>query len=100
MQQLSCPRDGLRLAQAGRSILRRRDHHPALRARVYAMEARALTTLRRRADCAHALMTAERALDRAHPSEPSPWLSPFDHASLAAEASVCMQQLEHLAAAR
>ena len=64
------------------------------------MEARALATLRRRADCARALMTAERALDRVHPDEPSPWVSPFDHASLAAEASVCMQQLEQLAAAR
>lgn len=54
------------------------------------MEARALATLRRRADCARALMTAERALDRVHPDEPSPWVSPFDHGSLAAEASVCM----------
>jgi hypothetical protein len=30
LQQLDCPRDGLRLAQAGKAILRRRDHHPAL----------------------------------------------------------------------
>ena len=100
VQQLDCPRDGLRLAQAGRAILRRRDHHPALTARLLTMEARALATLRRRADCGRALMTAERALDRVHPDEPSPWVSPFDHASLAAEASVCMQQLELLAAAR
>jgi len=100
VQQLDHPRDGLRLAQAGRTILRRRAHHPALRARLYAMEARALATLRRRVDCGRALMTAERALDRVHPDEPSPWVSPFDHASLAAEASVCMQQLEQLAAAR
>ena len=64
------------------------------------MEARALATLRRRADCARALTIAERALDREHPDDPSPWVSPFDHASLAAEASVCMQQLEQLAAAR
>jgi transcriptional regulator with XRE-family HTH domain len=100
VQQLDRPRDGLRLAQAGRSILRRRDHHPALTARLHAMEARALATLRRRADCARALMTADRALDRIHRDEPSPWVSPFDHASLAAEASVCMQQLEQFAAAR
>jgi transcriptional regulator with XRE-family HTH domain len=100
VQQLDRPRDGLRLAQAGRSVLRRRDHHPALTARLYAMEARALATLRRRADCARALMTAERALDRVHHDEPSPWVSPFDHASLAAEASVCMQQLAQLVAAR
>lgn len=100
VQQLDRPRDGLRLAQAGRTILRRRAHHPALSARLFAMEARALATLRRRADCGRALVTAERALDRVHPDEPSPWVSPFDHASLAAEASVCMQELEQLAAAR
>jgi hypothetical protein len=100
LQHLDCPRDGLRLAQAGRAVLRNRSHHPVLSARLYAMEARALATLRRRADCARALMTAELALDRAHPDKPSPWVSPFDHASLAAEASVCMQQLQQLAAAR
>jgi hypothetical protein len=64
------------------------------------MEARALATLRRRADCARALIAAERALDQTHHDEASPWVSPFDHASLAAEASVCMQQLHQLAAAR
>jgi hypothetical protein len=73
VQQLDCRRDGLHLAQAGRAILRRRDHHPALSARLYAMEARALATLRRRGDCARALMTAELALDRTHPADPRPF---------------------------
>lgn len=100
VQQLDSPREGLRLAQAGRSILRRRDHHPALGARLHAMEAQALATLRRRADCERALMNAELALDRAPSRGPSPWVSPFDRASLAAEASQCMQQLQQLAAAR
>jgi transcriptional regulator with XRE-family HTH domain len=99
-QHLDRPRDALRFAQAGRSILRRGAHHPALAARLHAMEARALAKLRRRADCGRALMNAEKALDRLAPSPPSPWVSPFDRASLAAEASQCMQQLQYLAAAR
>lgn len=99
-QHLDRPRDALRLAQAGRAILRRRDHHPALAARLHAMEARALAALLRRTDCARALMNAEKALDRFAAQKPSPWVSPFDHASLAAEASQCMQQLLQWAAAR
>jgi hypothetical protein len=99
-QHLDRPRDALRFAQAGRAILRRQAHHPALTARLNAMEARALATLRRRGDCARALMNAEKALDRLANGEPSPWVSPFDHASLAAEASQCMQQLLQWAAAR
>jgi tetratricopeptide (TPR) repeat protein len=99
-QHLNNPRAGLRYAQAGRAVLRRRAHHPALSARLQAMEARALATLRRRADCERALITADRALDRTHTVPPSTWVSPFDRASLAAEASVCMQQLHQLAAAR
>jgi transcriptional regulator with XRE-family HTH domain len=99
-QHLDRPRDALRFAQTGRSILRRGASHPALAARLHAMEARALAKLRRRADCAHALMSAEKALDQPSSSPPSPWVSPFDRASLAAEASQCMQQLQQLAAAR
>jgi Helix-turn-helix domain len=99
-QHLDRPRDALRFAQAGRSILRRGAHHPALAARLHAMEARALAALRRRADCGRALMNAERALDRLSSRAASPWVSPFDRASLAAEASQCMQQLQQLAAAR
>jgi hypothetical protein len=99
-QHLDSPRDALRFAQAGRSILRHGGYHPVLAARLHAMEARALAKLRRRADCGRALMNAEKALDRLSPSPPSPWVSPFDRASLAAEASQCMQQLQHLAAAR
>jgi tetratricopeptide (TPR) repeat protein len=99
-QQTGNPRDSLQLARAGRSILRHCSHHPPVLARLYAMEARALASLRRRVDRGRALMTAERALDQTRAEGPSPWVSPFDHASLAAEASQCMQQLGQLAAAR
>jgi hypothetical protein len=99
-QHLDRPRDALRLAQAGRAVLRHRDHHPALAACLHAMEARALSTLRRRTDCARVLLNAERALDRVAAQVPSPWVSPFDHASLAAEVSQCMEQLGMFAAAQ
>jgi hypothetical protein len=99
-RHLDRPRDALQLAQAGRAILRRRDHHPALTARLHAMEAHALAALRRRADCARALVNAEKALDRTAVHGQSPWVSPFDYASLAAEASQSMQRLRQLAAAR
>jgi hypothetical protein len=45
-------------------------------------------------------MNAEKALDRVPSSAASPWVSPFDRASLASEASQCMQQLQQLPAAR
>jgi hypothetical protein len=94
------PRPALRLAEAGAAILRRREHGPAIAARLHAMEARALATFGRGSDCGRTLLNAERALDREPPQAPSPWISPFDRASLAAEASQCMQQLGQLAAAR
>ena len=99
--QAGNPRDGLALAVAGRNILQRSGPHPALAARLHAMEARGFAALHRSADCGRALMAAERDLDH-QPSQHvlSPWVSPFDHASLASEASQCMHQLNQLAAAR
>jgi hypothetical protein len=61
------PRDALQRAQTGISLLNRHPHHPALTARLHAMQARALACLRRRTDCARALQKAELALDRTHP---------------------------------
>lgn len=52
------PRDALRRAQAALAHLNRHPHHPALTARLHAMQARALAYLRRRADCARALHKA------------------------------------------
>jgi len=64
------------------------------------MEARALAALGQRFECGRALFSAERTLDREPSQAPSPWVSPFDHASLAGEASQCMEQLWQLDAAR
>jgi hypothetical protein len=64
------------------------------------MQARALASLRRRADCARALHKAEAALAQT-PQEPrSPWVSPFDQASLAAEACQAFETIGDLSAAR
>jgi hypothetical protein len=94
------PRDALRRAQAALSLLRRHPHHPALAARLHAMQARALAGLRRRADSARALFRAETALDQLAPDTQSPWVSPFDHGSLAAEACQAFETLGDLPAAR
>ena len=94
------PQPALRLAEAGTAILRRRKHGPAIASRLHAMEARALAAFGRGSDCGRRLLNAERALDREPSQAPSPWISPFDRASLAAEASQCMQQLRQFAAAR
>lgn len=94
------PRDALRRAQAAVSALNRHPHHPELAARLHAMQARALASLRRRADCARALHKAEAALAQT-PQEPrSPWVSPFDQASLAAEACQAFETIGDLSAAR
>jgi hypothetical protein len=81
-------------------MLRRKEHGPAIGARLHAMEARALASLGQRSACGRTLLNAERTLDRQPSRPPSPWVSPFDHASLAGEASQCMEQLRQLAAAR
>ena len=94
------PRDALQRAQAALSLLNRHPHHPVLAARLHAMQARALACLRRRADCARALHKAEAALDRPAPDARSPWVSPFDHGSLAAEACQAFETLGDLPAAR
>ena len=99
-QHADRPQEALRLARAGAGILRRKEHGPATAARLHAMEARALASLGRKSDCGRTLLSAERTLDRQPSQAPSPWVSPFDHASLAGEASECMEQLRQLAAAR
>jgi len=94
------PRDALRRAQAAVSVLNRHPHHPELSARLHAMQARALASLRRRADCARALHKAETALDHRAQEPRSPWVSPFDQASLAAEAGQAFETMGDLSAAR
>jgi transcriptional regulator with XRE-family HTH domain len=99
-QHAERPHQALRVAEAGVAILRCKERGPAVAARLHAMEARAFAALGRKADCGRTLLSAERMLDRRPLDTPSPWTSPFDHASLAAEASHCMQQLRQLPAAR
>jgi transcriptional regulator with XRE-family HTH domain len=99
-QHADRPHEALRLAQAGAGILRGTEHGPAVAARLRAMEARALASLGRGTDCGRTLLSAERMLDRQPSQVRSPWVSPFDHASLAGEASQCMQQLQQWDAAR
>ena len=77
------------LAQGGRDELAAGPPAPELRAKLLAYEARSAATAGQ-VDRCHALMTeAETHLARSTFSSDSPWLSPFDEASLANELARC-----------
>jgi transcriptional regulator with XRE-family HTH domain len=66
---------------------------PCLRARLFAMQARSFAARRDEVGCSAALRKAEQALVAQPDVAPSPWLSPFDHASLLAETGRCLRML-------
>jgi hypothetical protein len=74
--------------------------HPAVEARLLAMQARGYAALNQDEACGQRLRQAERVLAGASDEVPSPWVSHFDEASLAAEAARCFKRLGHLGAAR
>ena len=74
--------------------------HPAVEARLTAMQARGNAALGEDAACGQQLRRAERVISGGSDETPSPWVSPFDHASLAAEAARCFQRLRRYGAAR
>jgi hypothetical protein len=73
-------------ARHGRSLLARGPRHPGLVARLYAMEARGHAALGRGRQAARLFVQAEVTLG-AQNGDTSPWVSPFDEASLASEAA-------------
>jgi hypothetical protein len=60
------------------------------------MEARGHAALKDGAACTTALRQAEQTLDNGATEASSPWVSGFDHGSLASEAARCFRQLGHL----
>jgi transcriptional regulator with XRE-family HTH domain len=74
--------------------------HPAVAARLSALQARGHAALRQEKDAVHHLANAERALDREPAAAPSPWVSPFDRASLATEAARSFALLRQFNVAR
>jgi transcriptional regulator with XRE-family HTH domain len=73
---------------------------PAAEARLLAMQARGYAALGEDAACDQQLRKAERVLSGGPDETPSPWVSPFDDASLAAEAARCFHRLRRYDAAR
>jgi tetratricopeptide (TPR) repeat protein len=84
----------------GHKRLRAGAPHPAVEARLLAMQARGYAALGEDAACGQQLRKAEKVLAGAPDEGPSPWVSPFDHASLAAEAARCFRRLRRYGAAR
>jgi hypothetical protein len=87
------------MAQAGRAHLARGARHPGLEARLSAMEARGLAVLGRRVESARMLSRAEAFLGR-RDGDASPWVAPFDEASLASEMTHGLRAAADFAAAR
>lgn len=92
--------EAIQLAVQGRETLSGGPRRPELEARLLAMHARGLATLRRPKDCLRLLLEAEQMLHTPETEEPSPWVSRFDEASLASEAIRCLRQLGDLREAR
>jgi transcriptional regulator with XRE-family HTH domain len=87
-------------ALQGHEILDSGHDHPTVRAHLFAMEARARAALPDQAACHAALDGANEALASGGGNGLSPWISPFDEASLAIESARCFQSLGQLDAAR
>ncbi|MBL7499781.1 hypothetical protein I6A84_20745 [Frankia sp. CNm7] len=86
------PRDAVRLANAGLALVRDDPRCGALRSRLYAMKARGNALAGVSSECLTALRDAEQELACTAPGEHE-WLSPFDEAALAAEAAICLRDL-------
>ncbi|SBW23038.1 hypothetical protein FDG2_3471 [Candidatus Protofrankia californiensis] len=90
------PNDAIQFAQRGREVLSGGPRQPELEARLLAMHARGLATLRQPKESAQLLVQAEQMLTLSPAEEPSPWVSRFDEGSLASEAARCLRQVGDL----
>ncbi|MFI1187036.1 helix-turn-helix domain-containing protein [Streptomyces californicus] len=79
-------------ARTGFELVRRGPRIPALAARLYAMQARALASALQRTSAHRALEGAHDALVAGADDE-HPWLSPFDEAALASESALILRDL-------
>jgi len=77
--QLGFPREGLRLAQAGRHALRGM-RAPAAMTDLYTLEARALAALHEDTDCALSIHRAEQMFERINPGDEPEWARFIDEA--------------------
>ncbi len=96
---MGLPDEALRFAREGQDIVARVSN-PAVKARMLALEARAMASADNSDACAKLLIAAEDALSEVPAEEPSVWVSHFDEASLASETVRSMRQLSQFAPAR
>ncbi len=94
------PEKAIAYAQQGHERLSAGQPHPGVEARLLAMQARGHAAMRQGDQCTMQLRRAERVLADAPQETPSPWVSHFDEASLAAEAARCFRQLGQLGTAQ
>lgn len=87
------------LARSGLARLAAGPQVPTLKARLHAMEARALAQLNAESEAQRALDSAREALALARTAPPSRWVAPFDEAALASEAASVLLDLGALKAA-
>ncbi|MEU3296719.1 hypothetical protein ABZ722_30800 [Streptomyces longwoodensis] len=87
------------LARSGLARLTAGPQVPILKARLHAMEARALAQLKAEPEAQRALETAREALALARTTPTSRWVAPFDEAALASEAASVLLDLGALNAA-
>ncbi|ADP78953.1 helix-turn-helix transcriptional regulator [Pseudofrankia inefficax] len=92
------PDDAVRLAMAGLALTPDDPQCGALRSRLHVMTARGNALAGSSAASLAALRDAEQELARAIPTGDE-WLSPFDEAALAAEAAICLRDLNDWTAA-
>jgi len=93
-------RQAMVYAARGHERLREGTPHPSVHARLLAMQARGYAAANQDHTCGEHLHRAEVVLAGASDEAPSPWVSQFDHASLAAEAARSFAQLRQFGAAR
>ncbi|MBT2230425.1 helix-turn-helix transcriptional regulator [Nonomuraea sp. NEAU-A123] len=94
------PDDAIGYAAQGQRELTAGPAHPELAARLWALQARGHAAAGRSRETRALLGHAETALQGSHSAAPSPWVSPFDAASLAGDAARCMRRLGDLLAAQ
>ncbi|WP_405164150.1 hypothetical protein OG203_03245 [Nocardia sp. NBC_01499] len=93
------PTEAIRHAHDAEIALSKAPGNPGLKARIYAMQARSFAALHRPRDAHRLLDRAVAALTDSGPIHASPWVSHFDHGSLASEAARCWRELGDLARA-
>jgi tetratricopeptide (TPR) repeat protein len=95
--QLQQPGDAVRIAETGLGHVARHSVGTThLAARLRTMAARGYAMTGHAHDCLSSLDTARRLLDDSDIGPVPKWIAGFDHASLAAEAALCLHQLGRL----